>query len=31
VIPANMMMTKSADEAIADAVDRFRKENAEPS
>jgi hypothetical protein len=31
VIPVNMMMTKSADEAIADAVDRFRKENAEPS
>jgi Methylamine utilization protein MauJ len=30
VIPVNMMMTKSADEAIADEVERFRKENVEP-
>jgi hypothetical protein len=28
VIPVNMMMTKSPDEAIADEVERFRKENA---
>jgi hypothetical protein len=27
VIPVNMMMTKSADEAIFDAVERFRQEN----
>jgi Methylamine utilization protein MauJ len=30
VIPVNIMMTKSVDEAIADDVERFRKENAEP-
>ena len=30
VIPVNMMMTKSADEAIADEVEQFRKQNAEP-
>ncbi len=30
VIPVNMMMTKSADEAIADELERFRKENPEP-
>jgi hypothetical protein len=29
VIPVNMMMAKSADEAIADEIERFRKENAE--
>jgi hypothetical protein len=28
VIPVNMMMTKSSDEAIADEVERFRMENA---
>ena len=30
VIPVNMMMTTSAEQAIADAVERFRKENAGP-
>jgi len=30
VIPVNMMMTKSVDEAIAEQVERFRKENAAP-
>jgi hypothetical protein len=31
VIPVNMMMTASPDQAIAEAVERFRKENAAPN
>ena len=30
VIPVNMMMTASPDQAIAEAVERVRKENAAP-